>query len=370
MEDYKFWCIGLSKVRGIGCIIGKHLIETFTSAEKIFSASEEELAGVVGKELAKRIKNFSGWDLVEKEIHTSEKIGSSCVCLEDKDYPPMLRNIADPPLYFYYLGNYVSDALCISIVGTRRPTPYGVEVAHRFSSTLSSAGICISSGFARGIDTVAHKAAVESNGVTWAILGSGIDKIYPPENLSLFKKILDKGLIISEFPAGTPPNAENFPRRNRIISGISRGVVVIEAPERSGALITAYLSMEQGREVFAVPGNITSEKSAGPHKLIKDGARLVGSPEEILSELLPSPPLFKMKSKIVPEDTDETTNSLTQEESKIYSALDSKTAVHIDDLIRKTGLDASKAISTILMLEMKGLVKEEGMGFYIKNRKR
>lgn len=360
--DRVIWYVGLSRIRGIGCIIGKRLIEIFSEAQKIFSAPFDELENTCGSDIAKRIKEFTGWREVERELKEAKSKGFLITCYGDGKYPRLLEHIPDPPFYLYYKGEITPDALCVSIVGTRRPSSYGVDVARRFAQLLCSAGVCVISGMARGIDSIAHRGALEVGGVTWAVLGSGPDVIYPQESVELYMKIAERGAVISEFPLGTPPHSQNFPRRNRIISGISKGVVVVEAGEKSGALITAYLAMEQGREVFAIPGHITSERSKGTHRLIKEGAHLTETPEDILSEIIPELGLKKPAQVGFVSPSAQ----MSFDETKVLDSLDTEYPIHVDELIRKTEMEPEKVLSILLMLEVKGLVKEEGMGFYRK----
>lgn len=370
-----FYSLALSKVRGVGSIIGKRLVDFFGSAKDVFSADRVKIEQVAGKFVADNIKKFSKWGEVEEDIKISLRLGQKAVCYEEEDkYPELLRHIPDPPLCLFYIGEIHKDLLCIGIVGTRYPSSYGIEVTRTFSSFLALMGICIVSGMAIGIDTIAHKSAVDAGGKTWAILGSSIERIYPQSNVKLGKEIIEKGgAIISEFPPGVSPAPENFPRRNRIIAGISKAVLITEAPEKSGALITAYLALEYGRDVFAVPGNISSEKSKGTNKLIKEGAHLADSPDDIMSEIIPSLSSHQKKSDfgfISPYATAYEIKRpyLTPEEEKILSILDSEVALHIDDIIKKTNLNPSDVVSNLISLEIKALVVEEGMGYYKKPR--
>ena len=370
-----FYSLALTKVRGVGSIIGKRLVDFFGSAKEVFSADRIKIEQVAGRFVANNIKNFSKWSEVEEDLKIAVRLGQNVVCYEEEDrYPELLRHIPDPPLCLFYIGELKKDTLCVAVVGTRYPSSYGIEITRTFSSFLASTGICIVSGMAIGIDTVAHRGAVEVGGKTWAVLGSSIERIYPRSNVKLGKEIVEKGgAILSEFPPGVSPSPENFPRRNRIIAGVSKAILITEAPEKSGALITAYLATEYGRDVFAVPGNISSDKSKGTNKLIKEGAYLTDSPDDIISQLIPDLSSQVEKSEfgfISPYATAYEIKRpyLTEEEERILAVLDSETPLHIDDIIKKTNLDPSQVISTLVSLEIKALVVEEGMGYYKKPR--
>ncbi|GBD03319.1 DNA processing protein DprA [bacterium HR19] len=367
-----FYSLALTKVRGVGSIIGKRLIDFFGSAKNVFSADRVKIEQVAGKFVAENIKKFNRWKEVEDELKLSARLGQSVLCYEEEDrYPELLRKIPDPPLCIFYKGELSKSMLCVGVVGTRKPSSYGVEVTKIFSSTLSMIGVCIVSGLAVGIDTFAHKSAIESGGKTWAVLGSSIENIYPASNISLAKEILDRGgAIISEFPPGVASAPENFPRRNRIIAGISKAVLVTEAPEKSGALITAYLAVDYGRDVFAVPGNITSKKSQGTNKLIKDGAFLAESPDDIISRIIPDLSRKDVRETfgLITPFVEIKRPDISEEEEKILSVLDSETSLHIDEIIKKTSLDPSVVLSALISLEIKSLVVEEGMGYYRKPR--
>jgi DNA processing protein len=252
------------------------------------------------------------------------------------------------------------DKFAVSIVGSRKTTPYGRWFTERVSQDLARYGVTIVSGMARGIDSFAHGGAISGGGRTIAVLGCGVDVIYPSENRNLFAKIIDHGAILSEFPMGSPPEAGHFPRRNRIISGLSIGVVVVQANEKSGSLITANYALEQGREVFAVPGNVGTESSRGTHRLIKEGAKLVESSEDILEEIIPQ---WKREGEATQKVEAAPKPDLTHEEKSVFELL-GETPLHIDAIIRESRLDAGKVSSLLLDLELKGLVSQwAGKGF-------
>jgi len=265
------------------------LVAYFTQASRIFSATAAELAQVPGirKKLIQEIAGFHDWATVERDLEKLTQLGAHIVTYRDPDYPPLLKNINDYPAFLYVKGKINPDEVYIAIVGSRRATNYGILTAERFARGLAQVGLAVVSGMARGIDAAAHRAAIAVRGRTVAVLGSGLDIIYPPEHRDLYNAISTHGAVISEFPLGTPPRATNFPYRNRLISGLSWGVVVVEATDKSGSLITARLAAEQGRGVFAVPGEIDAPGSRGTHKLLKEGATIVERTEDILEEIAP-----------------------------------------------------------------------------------
>lgn len=280
------------------------------------------------------------------------------ITLSDSDYPKNLKEIHDPPSALYVRGNFIKeDKIALGVVGTRNFTSYGKQVTYDIVGGLTEAGITIISGLAKGIDTFAHKAALERNGRTIAVLGSAVDSesVYPSCNRKLADKITKNGVVISEYSPGTKSERWFFPQRNRIISGLSLGVLVIEAPEKSGALITAMQAVEQNREVFAVPGTIYSKNSVGTNRLIQMGAKLVTCANDILDELN-LPLLEKERKQFEPE---------TKEEKTILNVI-SKEPVHIDEIVKQSKLDIKIVSSTLMMLELKGVVKNTGGGYYIK----
>lgn len=370
--DIAFYTFSLSQVRGVGSVIGKRLIDFFGSARGVFEADKVKIEQVAGKFVAENIKRFSGWKNAEETINLALRLGQGVICYEEQDsYPELLRRISDPPLCIFYRGNVIKDMLCVAVVGTRMPSSYGVDVTKNIVSVMASVGICIVSGLALGIDTISHKAAIDAGGRTYAILASSCDNIYPYRNEQLAKEIVDKGgAIISEFPPGTPPAEQNFPRRNRIIAGISKAIVVTEAPEKSGALITAYLGLEYGRDVFAVPGNITSQKSKGTNRLIKEGAYLVESPDDIMSVVVPHIARSEKRSDfgLISPYIEIKNPNLSDKEEAILSVLSEEIPIHVDDIIKRTLIDPSEVLSTLIALEIKGLVVEDGIGYYRKPR--
>jgi len=289
----------------------------------------------------------------EEEIKMAEAQNIKILCLEDEEYPKLLKQIHDPPPIIYFKGE-LAPKNSIAIVGTRIATRYGLETAKRFAGELSSLGITVVSGLALGIDSAAHEGALDAGGNTIAVLGSGVDKIYPPSNSGLAARILDNGgALISEFPIGFPPDAWTFPQRNRIISGLSLGVIVVEGNYDSGAMITAKVALEQGREVFAVPQNIESEQGRGPHWLIKQGAKLIESIDDILDELQHVLNIKRIKKSEIKRDY----SNLRPEEQKILSFLSAEPK-HIDMISIETGLPVSEVSSLLLMLEVKKIIRQ------------
>ena len=352
MENY-YW-IGLKAVPGIGNVAFRRLLERFDTPEAALKASPTSLAGIRGitPAVIEGIKQGAWRRFAEDESRKLEAGNVRLVSYISQNYPKSLFEIPDPPPFLYVKGQLRSHELSIAIVGSRRATAYGLITTAKLAEDLASHGICVISGMARGVDTAAHKGALQSGGRSIGVLGCGVDKIYPPENRALFEEMASKGCLVSEFPLGTQPLAENFPRRNRIISGLSSGVLVVEAAEKSGSLITAQYALEHGRDVFAVPGNISFATNRGSNRLIKQGAKLVDCVEDILEELpgralaLSDTPLFQPPPR---------TFALTPKEAAIYELL-ARSPLHIDDIIAQTELTAGEVSSMLLHLELKGAV--------------
>lgn len=354
-EDIFYW-LALSLIPGVGSILIKRLLERFKTPEAVFQASLEDLLRTEGlsEKVAREIRKGPMEKGVQRELQLLSKVGGKIITLKDDAYPSRLREIYDPPPVLYVRGELKEeDELAISIVGSRKTSPYGRWITEKMSQELARHGVTIVSGMARGIDALAHSGAISGGGRTIAVLGCGVDVIYPSENRNLFTKIIDHGAILSEFTMGSPPEGGHFPKRNRIISGLSIGVVVVQASAESGSLITASYALEQGREVFAVPGNIGADGSRGTHQLIKDGAKLVESSEDILEEILPQWKREREETQKVegPE------RGLSEEESMLYECL-GETPLHIDVLIRESRFDPGKVSSLLLDLELKGLISQ------------
>ncbi len=351
-KDLQYY-LALSAVPDIGPYSVKKLLRHFKTPENIFNASLSELLKIdgIGRNRAEHISSFSNWTIINKTVDILNKKGIKVVRPGDQGYPSYLAQINSSPLLLYIKGDLKDeDRFSIAIVGSRKATPYGINITEKIAGELSSLGFTIVSGMARGIDTTAHKAALKEGGRTIAVLGSGMDVVYPPENRGLMERIVENGAVITEFPLGTKPNRENFPIRNRLISGLSMGVLVVEATENSGSLITANYANEQGKEVFAIPGNITSDNTKGVHRLIKGGAKLVHNVNDIVEELAP---LLKGLIK----DRKLKAVALEKDEKKVADILSSE-PMHIDDIIRQSGISSNRLLTLLLNLELKGVVKQ------------
>ena len=354
-EDIFYW-LALSLTPGVGSILIKRLLDRFKTPEAVFRASLKELVRIegLGEKVAGEIRKGPSEKAVKGELSLLEKTGGKVVTLKDGDYPTRLKDIYDPPALLYLRGELrIEDELAVAIVGSRKTSAYGREVTEKIGEDLARHGVTVVSGMARGIDSVAHKGALQGGGRTIAVLGCGVDVIYPPENRNLFYQIIERGAILSEFPMGSPPEGGHFPRRNRIISGLSIGVVIVQASAESGSLITAGFALEQGREVFAVPGNVGAEGSRGTNQLIKEGAKLVESSEDILEEILPQ----WRREGATAQKGDPAVLSLTEPEKTLYGLL-GETPSHIDAIIRESRLDPGRVSSLLLNLELKGLISQ------------
>ncbi|GBF32649.1 rossmann fold nucleotide-binding protein Smf [Desulfocucumis palustris] len=338
-----------------------HLMERFGSAAGAWRATEEQLVSTGGftREQAGEIVMLRKKINPLLEFRKLEKLDIRFIDIGDPVYPEMLKNIFDPPPGIFIQGSFEkSDSLSVAIVGSRKATPYGLAVAERLAAGIAPAGVTVVSGLARGVDTAAHRGALATGGRTIAVLGCGIDVIYPRENKDLKNKIAARGAVISEFPLGAQPVPWHFPVRNRIISGLSRSVVVVEAAARSGALITADIALEQGRDVMAVPGNVSSPLSVGANRLIKQGARLVDGPEDILEELGVNR-LFggsREQKRSLP--------SLTVEEEAVLKMLNLE-PVALDKLVEGSGLAAQQVLAALVFLELKGLARQLPGKYYL-----
>jgi DNA processing protein len=355
--------IALNMVDGVGPVRLRALLDKFGTPDAILGAKREDLKCVegVGEEVARSIAGWREQVDLDAELARIEPGGVRVVTRDDDDYPKNLREIYDPPLVLYVKGTLSDrDALAIAIVGSRRTTLYGQEMARKLAYQLARVGVTVVSGLARGIDTAAHKGALQAKGRTVAVIGCGIDIVYPAENKKLADEIVEKGgAVVTEFPFGVKPDRQNFPMRNRIISGWSLGVVVVEANLKSGALITAKQAGEQGREVFAVPGRADSILSRGANKLIKDGAKLTEDAEDVLSEFEYLLPRRAEKSGAQPTEGGgiKPALKLSDTEEKLMAFIGDE-EVAIDDIIRGSGLTSAAVSATLLGLEMKRLVKQ------------
>ena len=355
MDPKTYW-VALNMVVGVGKTLFHRLVGALGSPEQVFRSSRKDLLQVegIGEKVASEILKFELDKQIEREWHFIEKLSLEILTLESPGYPPLLKAIYDPPPVLYWKGkNFDQFKVPLAVVGTRAPTNYGKIVTEALCERLSTMGICIVSGLARGIDTCAHKSALKAGGETIAVMGCGLSHTYPPENRYLQDKIVGNGTIVSEFPVTRRPDRNSFPARNRIISGLSYGTLVIEAGEKSGALITAQFALEQGREVFALPGNITSAKSRETNRLIKTGAILVEGPESIVEELPAS-----VQDFLGPLSSNASENpDLSPLEQQVVSVL-TREEKHIDFIIENSRLSPAEVSATLIQLELKGLVRQ------------
>lgn len=350
MDEY-FW-IALRSVPHVGNVTFRRLVEHFGAPERALSATETELAAVRGIQPA-AVASILGHDYreaAEGECRAVRRAGATVVTLHSPDYPRTLLELPDAPPLLYVRGELRGSETAVAIVGSRRASPYGIATTEKLARALARHGVTVVSGMARGIDAAAHRGSLAEGGRTIGVLGCGIDVVYPAENRSLFPEMAARGALVSEFPMGTLPMAENFPRRNRIISGISRGVLVVEAAEGSGSLITAQCALEQGRDIFAIPGNIHSMNSRGTHRLIKQGAKLVERVEDILEEL----PGRVSTGQCPPAQS---RVSFSPREAAVFSAL-SATPLHIDEITAKCALTVAEVSAILLRLELNGIITQ------------
>lgn len=367
-DDFRIGAIALNCAPFMTPTIFRSITKVFDSPLDPFGASIERLTRIdgLGAKLAESIGSIAPEKRAAAEIERADRLGASIVTIYDDDYPDRLKNIFAPPPALYVKGERAEDTIAISIVGSRKLSSYGRRVTDRFSSTLAEWGVTIVSGLARGIDRQAHKAALSVNGRTVAILGNGLDIYYPPENRALQEEIARSGgAVISQFPFRTSPSKLTFPTRNHVIAGFSLGSLIVEAALKSGALITAGIALDEGREVFAVPGPIDSPMSAGTNLLIQKGtAKPVLTPEDIVEEI----PLFeidKFKRACASERANALLGSLSDEERLILQALESEEA-HIDKIAAKTGIPVGKTGAILLALELKGLARQSSGSLFHK----
>jgi len=353
--------LSLVSVPGLGPHRIRSLVGHFGSSQAVLNAGIKELSQVenIDEKIAHNIKRKVDHAFANHQLSLIEKHKIKLITYWDKEYPAILRKIYDPPVLLYVKGSLWEDGENgIGVVGTRTASQYGRWVAERFGEDLARVGVTVVSGMARGIDSCAHRGAIKGGGKTVAVLGCGLDIIYPPENQKLYEQIAENGAVISEFPIGTEPVSAYFPRRNRIISGLSLGTVVVEAGGKSGALITAYMALDQGREVFAVPGSIRSFRSKGTHKLIKEGAKLVENVEDILAEI----PELKV-NKERKEKRGDLVKLLSDKEKILWEVL-SEEPLHIDKIALDAKMETSETLALLLSLELKNFVKQlSGMMF-------
>ncbi len=357
-NDLKHWLI-LNHAKGIGPNTIQKLLRYFKSPKKIINTNETDLKKCGLKPDAIKSIKFPAWQFIEQELTWTRETNHHILTLSDPQYPFLLKEIADPPPILYIKGNPTCLSLPqIAIVGSRNPTCTGKEIAHQFAYHLAQSGICITSGLALGIDTASHQGALQDNQPTIAILGSGFDHIYPKSNQKLAEKITEKGALVSEFAIHSAPIAGHFPRRNRIISGLSMGTLVVEATVRSGSLITANFAAEQGREVFAIPGSIHNPQSRGCHALIRQGAKLIENMAEILEEiplLNTKPNDEKQKNSIPTTNHQHPLEKLAEDEQKLLECIGYEPTC-VDQMVERSDFSAAKVSSILLILELHGYI--------------
>jgi DNA processing protein len=358
--ELPYW-LAFNRIPGIGPKRYEAMLAHFGTLSAAWAASPGELreAGLDTQAVRLITRERCGID-PDAEPQTLEEHGVRALTWADPQFPTRLREIDDSPPVIYVRGELIgSDELAIAVVGTRRPTPYGRQVAEELSYQIASNRITVVSGLARGIDAIAHRAALQAGGRTLAVLACGLDMVYPPEHAKLAREIAEHGAVISEQPIGTQPRGDYFPRRNRILSGLSLGVLLVEGDVKSGAMITADKGLNQNREIFAVPGSVFSPQSRGPNSLIQQGAKLVSSVHDILTELnlTTAPQQIEMKELIPATDT----------EADLLRHI-TKEPAHIDEVCRETGLPASTVSSLLAMMELKGLIRQMGPASYVRAR--
>jgi DNA processing protein len=360
MDDDIRTRIGLSLVPGVGAYRARMLMQRVDRPKDVFDLSESDLLAIhgIGPQVAKSMHNFVGWKYVDEVILRTEKLGCKLIIPEDAIYPELLRQIDDPPLVLWAKGDVnVLQLAGIAVVGTRSPSPYGRDMAAMFTRELATAGFCVVSGLAYGIDTVAHRSALDAGGATIAVLGSGIDHIYPVPNTTLADRIeAGKGLVISEFPPGTKPDYCNFPVRNRVVSGLSLGVLVVETKDKGGSMITARLALEQNREVFVIPHNLNNSRATGCHKLIRESSgKLVENIEDIISEFpgvvtqsLRQTPVADLLPALAPE-------GLSKDEALVWKQVSTNSgSITIDQVGAKLQMNLPNLLTHLLNLETSG----------------
>jgi DNA processing protein len=360
-DELKYW-VAFSGIPGVGRVRIAQLKEHFGSLQEAWKAPEGKLkqAGLDSRSVDALV-TLRPRVSVDAEMEKLERQKVNALICDDPNYPSRLREIYDYPPVLYVRGSLpAEDEPCLAIVGTRRPTVYGRQVTEEIAADLAGSGIMIISGLARGIDSVAHRAALDAGGKTVAVFGSGLDIVYPGENAKLAQAIIEHGALVSEYPLGVKPRAENFPLRNRIMSGLSLGVLVVEAGERSGALITAQQAVEQNREVFAIPGSILSPASQGTNRLIQEGAKLVRNYTDILQEL--------NLTIVVQQAEIKQFSPANEAESAILKQLSSEPN-HIDEICRRSGLTMPEVSSTLAMLELRGIARQVGSMNYVLARR-
>ncbi|MBI4772902.1 MAG: DNA-protecting protein DprA [Deltaproteobacteria bacterium] len=365
-------CLALFFTPRLGDVTYKRLMNRFGAPSIVFQASDSELRAVKGMrpEIIQGMRQSLKSGRIAREVKLASSLGIEIIGYHDERYPSLLKEIYDPPQVLYVKGSLVPDDECaVAVVGTRTPSSYGLDITRSICSGLAERGVTVVSGLARGIDGMAHRSALDHGGRTVAVLGCGCNVIYPPEHSALFADIAGCGAVISEFPFDTEPMGMNFPKRNRIISGLTLGTVVVEAAERSGSLITAQMALDQNREVFAVPGSTRSARSRGTNRLIKSGAKLVESAEDILEDLN-NRRIVNPRQMEFTWDTSRSTGvpvEMSEQERLILKMIDFD-PVHVDEILRATGLAPGDMAAGLLSLELKGLIEEVPGNLYSRKK--
>jgi DNA processing protein len=361
MIDEQLASWALSGIDGIGPAAFLRLIEKFGSAVAVFASSAEKLASPEGvnRHLAEKIVSTKDWEKLSERFQKTIVSGARLIALTEKTFPSKLRNIPDPPPLLYYQGDIaIFERPTLAVVGSRRPTDYGLRLTSRIVGELAGAGVVIISGLAYGIDGTAHQAALEAGGLTAAVFGSGLDIIYPSGHKALAQRIIQSGCLVSEFPRGTRPERFNFPVRNRVVAGLSDGVLVVEAGQKSGALVTAGLALDQGRDVLAIPGAVDSDLSFGPNALIKQGAVAVTSARDIFDN-------FGWHPATAAREPGYDLTKLSKDELAIFEIL-SVQPLHVDEIGRKSRLGPGKTAEALLNLELKGFIMRKPGNFVVR----
>lgn len=363
MNDPRIYWVGFNMVKGIGAVRFKALLDTFGTAQAAWNASPEALADSgLSRKIVESFQRVHKGVSLETVWERLQSLGVKVLTWDDEGYPRHLKEIDQPPPVLYVRGSLLpEDEWAVAIVGTRRVTSYGRQVAEEVATTLAHNGVTIVSGLARGVDSIAHQAAVNVGGRTLAVMGNGVDLVYPPENRRLASQIMEQGALVSDYALGTPPDGLNFPPRNRIISGLSLAVIIIEAGETSGALITASFAAEQGRDVFAVPGNINAPQSQGTNRLIRDGAQPLLSAQDVL-EALNLTMVTEHQAVRVALPTDPV-------ESRLYKLL-SQEPMHVDEIRSRAEMPIEAVSATLAMMELKGMVRQVGGMNYVAVREK
>ena len=366
LERYNYW-LAVTLTPGVGARLAAELLKRFGAPDRVFAASLTELEACgLPAPVAQSLHSGAPLKAAEQELEKIRQLGCRLLAWDEPEYPALLKEIYDPPVLLYCRGDVATlSTHCVAMVGARAPSPYGTQVTERLSEELSARGLTIVSGLARGIDSAAHRGALKpAGGKTVAVLGCGIEVDYPKENKKLREQIESNGCIITEFPIGTFPAPQNFPIRNRIIAGLSWGVVVVEGSRYSGSLITGRLAMEYNRQVYGIPGNITNQKSHAPNTLIKQGAKLVETWEDVVEEL-PTPVRSEILERLAATGSTSLeqkqlplTAELSESERVVFRILKADEALHVDQVVEATALSPSEVLPALFELEMKGLIRQ------------